>query len=543
MANWKILIYFGISLAFLLFLTYQDFTTFDSYFHMQVAKYYRENWFSTFLQKVGMVDLSTYPPLAHQLLAIIPPPLEINYSLLTIIFAILLSLYSAKFINSYFKTKNNFWLIYFFVLFNPALLITIFTFGQFTTLVGLTFSFISLYYFSEFLNKKQRKLLLLASLSLILTAYSHILSFLILSISYLLIVLFNLRFIIKNLRIFLPYFLFSFVLILLIYYPFFFKSVIQKEIPQWSRYPFENEWNTKRFINMYGLALPASLLLPFMIISLDKKQRKKALEIYILALIFLVLSLGTTTPIVKIFGKAAYWLTYERFLLVASTLFISLFASFLPKLEVTLNRRRIPIYALLTTTLWIIISFKLLLESHSIFFQDPIKTYDKSIRPQYTNFALEFLNNFYGNYRYQTFGYGRPIGEIYFYSRLPTLDTDYFTGRTIYWIREMGIDEIDQIRNKTLLDIFLNYATNYSVRYVITFDDFYFDYFNSKGWRLLDQKTFEWKKVAIWENPENVKEVKFEKEKHGLINYLRGTFPLALLIVFIFIVIKFQFKN
>jgi len=73
---------------------------------MQVAKHYRENWFSTFLQKVGMVDLSTYPPSSHQLLAIIPLPLEINYSLLTIIFTILLSFYSAKFITSYLKTKT-----------------------------------------------------------------------------------------------------------------------------------------------------------------------------------------------------------------------------------------------------------------------------------------------------------------------------------------------------------------------------------------------------------------------------------------------------
>jgi hypothetical protein len=508
---------------------------------MQVAKHYRENWFSTLLQKVGMVDLSTYPPLAHQLVAIIPLPIEVSYSLLTIIFTILLSFYSAKFITSYLKTKNNFWLVYFLVLFSSALLITIFTFGQFTTLVGLTFSFISLYYFSEFLNKKQRKFLLLASLSLILTAYSHLLSFLILSISYFLIVLFNLRFIIKNLRTILPFFFLSLVLILPIYYPFFFKSVIQKEIPQWSRYPFENEWNIKRFINMYGLAFPVSLLLPFMIISLDKKQKRKALEIYILALIFLVFSLGTTTTFVKIFGKAAYWLTYERFLLVASMLFISLFASFLPKLEVTLNRRRVPIYALLTIIFWIIISFKLLIESHLIFFQDPIKTYDKSIRPEYTNFALEFLNNVSGNYRYQTFGYGRPIGEIYFYSRLPTLDTDYFTGRTIDWIREMGIDEIDQIKNKTLLDIFLTYATNYSVKYVITFDDFYFDYFKSKGWKLLSQKTFELKKVAIWENPENVEEVKSEKEKYELINYCRGILPFALLFVFIFI--KSYLKN
>jgi hypothetical protein len=43
---------------------------------------------------------------------------------------------------------------------------------------------------------------------------------------------------------------------------------------RWSRYPFENELNIKRFINMYGLTFPVSLLLPFMVISLDRKQRR-----------------------------------------------------------------------------------------------------------------------------------------------------------------------------------------------------------------------------------------------------------------------------
>jgi hypothetical protein len=105
----------------------------------------------------------------------------------------------------------------------------------------------------------------------------------------------------------------------------------------------------------------------------------------------------------------------------------------------------------------------------------------------------------------------------------------------------MGIDEIDQIKNKTLLDIFLTYATNYSIKYVITFDDFYFDYFKSKGWKLSNQKTFGVKKVAIWENPENVEEVKSEKEKYGLINYFRETLPLTLLFIFIFI--KSYLKN
>jgi len=509
---------------------------------MQVAKHYRESWFSTFLQKVGMIDLSTYPPLAHQLVALIPMPIEISYSLLTIIFYVLLSFFSAKFVTSYLKIKNKFWLTYFLVLFTPALLITTFTFGQFTTLVGLTFSFISLYYFSEFLDKGREKSLLLASFSLILTAYSHLLSFLILTIFYLFILLFRLKFVIKNLKLTLSCFLLSFILIFPLYYPFFQKSVIQKEIPHWSRYPFKDESNTKRFVNMYGITFPISFFLPFMIISLEKNKRRRAIEIYVLGLTFLILSLGTTIPFVKIFGSVAYWLVYERFLLTSSIIFISLFSALLPELWIILNKKKIPIYAVLPI-LWVIISYKTLLYTHSLFFQDPIKTHDKSVRLQSTSFILDFLNNIDGEYRYQTFGYGRPIGEIYFYSKMPTLDTDYFTGRTIQWIRELGVDEIDQVRDKELLNIFVDYATNYSVKYAITFDDFYFNYFRHRGWKLLTQRDFGGKKVAIWENPENLKEIAFEKEKYGLLNYLRGTLPLALLITFVFFLIRSKLQK
>jgi hypothetical protein len=319
--------------------------------------------------------------------------------------------------------------------------------------------------------------------------------------------------------------------------------VVQKEIPHWSRYPFDNNLNAQRFIKTYGIAFPVSLILPFVVVSLNKKHRKKALEIYILAIIFLILSLGTTTPLIKVFGGFAYWLTYERFLLTSSIIFLSLCAVLLPKFEIIFFNRKFPVHALLTIPLLIFVSLNLLLDVHSLFFGDVIKRSDKNIRVQYTKFALDYLNNIEGNYRYQTFGYDRPIGEIYFYSKLSTLDTDYFTGRIINWIRELGIDEIDQIKDKNMLDAFLNHTTDYSIKYVITFDDFYFNYFQSKGWKLVNQNIFGGKKVAIFVNPENVEEVKISKESYGFINYLRGILPLALLTTFLIIVIKTKIQK
>jgi hypothetical protein len=223
-------------------------------------------------------------------------------------------------------------------------------------------------------------------------------------------------------------------------------------------------------------------------------------------------------------------------------MFSSLFAALLVDFESTFHRREFLIYVSLITFFWIFISINLLLDVHSLFFQHPIKTHEETIRQQSTQFALDFLNNVSGNYRYQTFGYNRPIGEIYFYSKLPTLDTDYFTGRTIVWIRDLGVSEIDQIKDEKLLNVFINHTVKYSIKYVITFDDFYFDYFQSRGWNLINQKKFQSKKVAIWENPENIEEVKFDRENYKLINYLRGILPPTLLLVFLLFLIKTKLR-
>ena len=143
------------------------------------------------------------------------------------------------------------------------------------------------------------------------------------------------------------------------------------------------------------------------------------------------------------------------------------------------------------------------------------------------------MNNVSENVRYQTFGYGRPIGQIYFYSKLPTLDTDYFTGRTISWIRNSGCDEIDQCKNKTFIEEFLQKARNYSVKYIITFSYPYSEILSEFNWTKKLEKRFDNHSVIIWENPYPVQEVSFPEERLSFINYLRGVIPILSFIFFI----------
>jgi len=541
---------FLISFLFFVYLAFLDFTVFDMSNHLFFSKHYKENWFSLIEPKLSDgLDLSTYPPLTHQIIALFSFvfPLKMSYYIVLIIFWILLSYFSAKFFIDYLKIKNNnFWLVYLFIFFSSGILITLFVFGQITTIVGLAFGFISLYWFNKFLKGRQLRNLFLSSLSLSLSAFSHNLSFLIITFFYLFIFVFEWKVILRKLKQFMLFLFCSFILISIIYYPMIDKAfaghiVPQKEIPHWSRHSFIYSLNFQRWFLIYGFSI-FMLALPIFIFVSKIKNWKDFLKLYSIAIFFLILGLGRTTPITKMFGGLEYWLTYERFALISSIVLIAFFALFIqriPVIKVSYKKYDINFLLIIFLILFIWININGLYHSHNLFFGHPVKVSDNK-RQEITNYVLNFLNNASAEYRYQSFGYGRPIGDIYLYSKLSTLDTDYFTGRTIDWIRNSGIDEIDQIRDKNFLDKFMDHSNEYSVKYIITFTDFYHQHMKSYNWKLLESKSFDERIVMIWENPNEVKEISLQKKHISLFNYLWGIVPLIVLLIFLILALKYS---
>lgn len=543
-----------LSLLFSISLALLDFTVFDMPIHLFFSKHYKENWFSLVDYHLSAgLDLSTYPPLTHQIIALLSFifPLKVSYYMVAIIFWICLSYFSAKFFLDYLKIKykDKFWLTYFFIFFSTGILVTIFVFGQITTIVGLAFGFISLHYFNKFLRGNNSKNIILSSLSLCLAAFSHNFSFLLIAIFYLFILAFEWKALLKRLKPFILFLVCTSFLVLLIYYPSIIKAFAgsltnQSEIPHWSRYPFISYLNFERWFSIYGVLI-SMLALPIFLILSKVKNWKSFLKLYSIAIFFFLLGLGRATPLAKIFLGLEHWLTYERFSLISSIIFASFFTLFMPNLpmKISYKKHKIGLLPIIFLFIYVFINIEWLFHTHNLFWGHPIKHPNEKIRQEITNYVLNFLNNVSSDYRYQTFGYGRPIGDIYLYAKPPTLDTDYFTGRAIKWIRNSGIGEIDQAKNKTFLAKFMNHANNYSVKYIITFDNFYYQYIKLYNWKLVDTKSFDGKNVTIWENPNKVKEVVLQAERISLFNYLWGIVPLITFLAFLILTFKFEVRG
>jgi len=535
-----------------------DFVTFDASNHIFFAKHYKNDWFSLIdYQLAGGLDLSTYPPLVFQLMAIFSFFLNLttSYYLILIIFWFLLSYFSTKFFVKYLELDHNFFNICFcFVFFSIGIIRTIFLNGQITTLVGLAFGFISLSYLLDTFESKNLNNFILFGLSLALVLLSHHLSFILIFIAIVMTILLNFRKFIKNINYyFLTLLIFSLV-ILLGLFPFYSKVISHSLIPENeiyspTRYPLEKNNFYVWYFGYLGI-VEAMLLFPIFLYFAHIKN-KRVYHIYFFALVFYLIGLGRTTPLTKIlFLEYEHWLTYERFLLFASIAFSFLLALFLYYFFSVFHKlKHKTVLMAFIIILYIIFNLSILLAMHEMFFR-VLANFKNSNVEKAINYSLDFLNkNVSEKYRYQTFGlstppFSVPIGEIYLHTKIPTLDTDYFGGRTIDWQKNSGLNEIDRnYKNFNFLELFMNNTSKYSIKYIITFNQESQSTIKKYNWNIIANNTFGNIPVTIWENSNEIEPISQVEEKITIANYLWGIVPLATLFIFLISMIYNSMKK
>jgi uncharacterized membrane protein len=149
--------------------------TFDSYAHMFFADHYRRAWFSLWEPRwYGGFYVSTYPPLAHQTIALLSLliGLERSYQLLTLLLLILLPLAIYNF-SKIFVSKNAAGYSSLLVVSLPSVLTSIYIFGQFTTIFSLVFLLFSTHYFNMFVKKGGKLNYLISLWLLVASITSH----------------------------------------------------------------------------------------------------------------------------------------------------------------------------------------------------------------------------------------------------------------------------------------------------------------------------------------------------------------------------------
>ncbi|MEM3384158.1 MAG: 6-pyruvoyl-tetrahydropterin synthase-related protein [Nitrososphaeria archaeon] len=517
---------------------------------MFFADHYRKAWFSFWEPRwYGGFNVTSYPPLASQCLALLSylSSLESAYQLLTFILMVIFP-FVIYYFSTIFVSKKSSEYASFLSVFLPSLIMTVYIFGQFTTLFSLELLLASFYFLQKYLDNRDRKYFLLSVFLLTSSISSHHFTA-VFFMPFLMLVILVTNVICRGIKVVkylvLP-FLTSLLISTLILWPlwdFLLHESMQKPIPHASRANifFDENAFFWFFIFMYG---PLIVLIPLSI--LFSKLKKAVLPLLFTAMLFSILGLGGTTPIpAYLFGRLWEWLTYDRFTLWSHIMFLPFIGQLIS--EVLKKRKNFPI----RTLFGIIIIFAAFICSISLLFYESYLPQKVDIDP-IVNF-LSKDNNW--RWRYITLGFGPAnLAKLSIYTNASTIDGFYVTGRRDMFLRESGIETLDGAKiwkNGTIvLDTVLQKANLYKLKWVFCNDPFYYGILIKNGFNLISSQesvgNSGFKKVTFWSKDSipqlGIEEVIVE-EKITIFNYLWGIGSLVSLIAALFILLKMALQK
>lgn len=480
-----------------------DWASYDMYNHMLFARHYAEHWFTTFIPHVGGgLDISTYPPLVFQAMAAVSfagLPFGIIYRIFSAVAPAILGYSVYLYVREVLDLPDHpyRYLVPVAVAFSPAVLKSVFAFGQLTTIFGLAAGFYALYLHHQHLTGARRDPLLLA-LAVSVTAFTHHFSALLLLIALAVTTAYHWRRAVAPDRF--PVLagagtaaaVLAGVGLLPAVTTLLSGAAGHAPIPHGSRTPLQSRYMFDLFLlTSYGAAVFGILHPVF---------RERGREVLLIALSFAALGLGFVTPFPELlFGGAADILTYGRFTFVASVLLAALAVDVIVP---EIGDRRL---ALLVAVLYVGSGFAGAFYAHDLVFGTPVSgTHTAEERAD----TLDFLESVPADHRYQTFGYGPPIGDVYFYTDVPTLDTVYFAGRTQGWLRDSGIGEVDRAGSR-VFDLVLEHADDVSLGYILTYEDSYRRRMEDTGWERIGETD----SFTAWAPPTSPPPVEMERPR------------------------------
>lgn len=514
--------------------------TFDAYTHMFFADHYRRSWFDTWETKwYGGFSVTSYPPLAHQVIALVSfaVGLEWAYQILTLCLMIIFPIAVYKFSRIFVSNKAA-GLASIISVFLPSVALTTYNFGQFPTLFSLASTLFTICHLHNYLKNGAKHDLGLATLLLGVSVGTHhftAMFFLPLMTILLVISVFQKGIDFgRLLRRTAKFAVFGIGVSLLVLYPFllFSPNMGMKPIPHITRINLFSDlfafvWF---FLSMYG---PTLVLIPS--VAWLTYRDKKLLPIFTAAVLLFILGLGGTTFLPSlILGDLWLVLTYERFALWASIVFLPLFgllfASRSKFIRLEKNKKRIQIFFLATLAL-----------SAIYVASNPVLQHTNVNLPPIQEFLSENENS---KWRYITLGFGDArMQELSILTNASTLDGYYFIGRTIPILMNSSISTLDSAKffgeqGLSVLKNVLANANDYNLRWVFCNDPQYYTLLYEGGFIMqFSQDTTgdgRLHGVTIWEK-EGISPIEYDlevinKPNGSLANYSWGITPLSFLV-------------
>jgi hypothetical protein len=515
---------------------------YDSYPHMFFADHYRRVWFDTMEPKwyTGF-NIAGYPPLAHQILALFSVliGLEAAYVAITLLLMTLMPFAIFRF-SKLFVSEEAAEYAAIISVFLPGILLSVYGWGQYTTLFGLFLTLLTASSFHKYLTKggllNFAELIFLFEATIATHHFSGIFCapFLLLSTFFAVLIRKDINYQTGLKRVFLFLGVGS-LFSAPIMYPVLFGAVGQNvnlPHPTTMNYFVNLELLWTFFVSMYGFFL---LLIPLTVKVVW--HRRDLQPLFIIALFLMVLGLGGTTFLPSvIFGENWLGLTYDRFNLFASLAFVPLLGQACVSLRRSKKGR-----ALLGIFLLLSIVFSGFVGAASSLYSHPKDVPVKDV--------VGFLNNDnHWQWRYLTLGFGSyDFGKLSILSNATTLDGWYYRGRDIPALANSSVGYLSDAKFEKngllVLRSILNNSSQYNLKFVFCNDEFYEPMLNETGFTFI----ISYEQVTLWEKPGTppLEIDKIVRTDHvpTFLDYSWGIIPMAWLVGYIVLSISKISRN
>lgn len=469
--------------------------------------YFQEWWNSWDLRWYGGYSRFTYPPLSHQLVALLTfltNNLELSYQLISWgligIFPFSMFIFCRN-----FSDRLSSSVAALLVIFSPSIRSIVFVFGQFAGFTGLVFSLLAAGFWGKYLRVGKKSYLFASVFFSACTVASHhntaiyFLPGILLSV--LLALLFQDEYKQKEVfyRVTIATILItitSFIVIL----PFWLWMLtlkMQVPIPHPSREDFSHNYLAAKFFvfDLYG---PLLIFVPFVLLYAVRSDKVFRL-ISVFFLFYGILGLGGTTRLPSlIFGQWWAWLTYERFGVWATIFLIALSSKYITQVKNTIPS----LSMLLGICLLVFFTLSWIVAPQS-YRSTPERVNVATIKKVFGEFD-------YCRYRFLALDFAYQLPDLSISTNAKTLDGLWHTARSDSFMRQSGIgalsDALQWPNGEEVLRKFLNRSIPISANCILvnesgTHSTEYKKIITESGWQ--HRKTYD-STVSLWTNKNNV---------------------------------------
>jgi hypothetical protein len=518
--------------------------SYDANFHVFFASHYAHHWFDPWNPKwFAGFSQATYPPLAHQWIALLSyiVGLHFAYLLVQLVAILLIPISVYRFARLWVDERAASYASLFSI-FLGAVAFLVYSAGQLPTTLSAPLYLLAVPYFYDWCRSADGRGLIKGIMLTIVAGAVHHVTLIFGSVLFAFPVLWlavvdrgeersSAAVIIRGL-IFAVLAGAGLGIVLLPYWIAIIRHPIQQmPIPHASRSNLllNLTYLTNYFFVPYGMLVVA---LPFILWKGAANRRLRPLLVgFWITLIF---GLGGTTPIPKwVLGRAFEILTYERFTLSAAVMALPILGQIVEEAIDRRGRRAVFVFALgALVTLVLPMAWM-------------------AITPFSANANLNvdavdgFLNrDGHDRYRYLTLGFGNALPKVSTYTVANSVDGEYNSARLLPEFTHYGTAQLTSAKffgtpGMEALRMMLRHANHYGLKFIFVHDPFYEPLVIFAGWKKVE--SFDNGSITVWskEDVPPARPIPSDAMPTALEGLLWGTLPLAssiLAILFAFMI-------